>query len=222
MIFFDIDNTLIDYNASEKTAFTELMLRKCGISINEEQYEYWHSISKVCFQKFLDKELTFEEQGMKRISDFAHHCGIGTDNGNALQLFREYQSFLPGHWKLFDDVKPALRSLSGIRLGIISNGKSSQQRQKLVITGIADMFDTKVFSEDAGIAKPAAGIFRYAMKASGESTDDIIYVGDNYETDIVPCIELGIRCFHISRNNAVREHKNQISTLKELAGILTG
>lgn len=221
VIFFDIDNTLIDYNASEKAAFTELMLRECGISVSEEQYGYWHSISKSWFQRFLDKELTYEEQGMKRISAFAGYCGIEMNTGKASQLFEEYQDILSGHWKLFEDVKPALDRLSGKRLGIISNGKSTQQRQKLVDTGIDDKFDVRVFSEDAGFAKPSAGIFRYAAEAAGESTADMIYVGDNYSTDIEPCIALGIRCFLISRESTLSERVNRICTLNELADILS-
>ena len=46
MIFFDIDNTLIDYDASEKNAVTELFKEKYDISLNDEQVQYWHTISK--------------------------------------------------------------------------------------------------------------------------------------------------------------------------------
>lgn len=36
MIFFDIDNTLIDYDASEKKAIMELFKTKYDISLNDE------------------------------------------------------------------------------------------------------------------------------------------------------------------------------------------
>ena len=150
MIFFDIDNTLIDYNASEKKAITELILTNCNYEINEEQYEYWHVISQKFFQKFLDKILTFEEQGTERILAFAKYCNIDMNEKEALNIFKKYQPILLENWCLFDDVKYTLDHLKSKRLGIISNGKSLQQSQKLTVTGIDDYFDIKVFSEDVG------------------------------------------------------------------------
>ena len=35
MIFFDIDNTLIDYNVSEKKAITKLILTNCNYKITK-------------------------------------------------------------------------------------------------------------------------------------------------------------------------------------------
>ena len=46
MIFFDIDNTLIDYDTSEKKAIMELFKTKYDILLNDEQVQYWHTISK--------------------------------------------------------------------------------------------------------------------------------------------------------------------------------
>lgn len=42
-------------------------------------------------------------------------------------------------WILFDDVVDMLHSLEGYRLGIISNGKSIQQRAKLSCTNIENI-----------------------------------------------------------------------------------
>ena len=54
----------------------------------------------------------------------------------AMELFEEYQKQLENSWILFDDVVDMLHSLEGYRLGIISNGKSIQQRAKLSCTNI--------------------------------------------------------------------------------------
>lgn len=220
MIFFDIDNTLIDYNASEKKAITELILTNCNYKINEEQYEYWHIISQKYFQKFLDKILTFEEQGTERILAFAKYCNIDMNDKKALEIFKKYQPILLENWSLFDDVKYTLDHLRSHRMGIISNGKSLQQSQKLTVTGIENYFEIKVFSEDAGYSKPSLDIFKYAQKKSGVDFKNMVYVGDNYDVDILPCIELGIKSFYINRDLDVNEHENQIKSLKELTEYL--
>ena len=60
MIFFDIDNTLIDYDASEKKAIMELFKTKYDISLNDEQIRYWHTISKKYFERYLHGEMNFK------------------------------------------------------------------------------------------------------------------------------------------------------------------
>lgn len=52
-----------------------------------------------------------------------------------------------------------LHSLEGYRLGIISNGKSIQQRAKLSCTNIEKYFEIILISEETGFAKPSVDIF---------------------------------------------------------------
>ena len=68
MIFFDIDNTLIDYNGSERRAIVSLFKKEYEKSINDDQTDYWKQISKSLFDDYLAKRITFEEQGKVRFN----------------------------------------------------------------------------------------------------------------------------------------------------------
>lgn len=48
-----------------------------------------------------------------------------------MELLEKVSKQLENSWILFDDVVDILHSMEGYRLGIISNGKSIQQRAKV-------------------------------------------------------------------------------------------
>lgn len=216
MIFFDIDNTLIDYDASENNAVTELFKEKYDISLNDEQVQYWHAISKKYFDKYLQGELTFQEQVKKRFCEMTDFCGRNTEENENELLFCDYQFLLEKSWALFGDVNDAIKLLKNFRLGIISNGKSKQQKTKLLCTNIDDYFEIQLFSEDIGKAKPCEDIFLEAVRKSGEKINDIIYVGDNVITDIVPCEKIGIKSVLIDRKGESDSCHTTINNLCEL------
>lgn len=87
------------------------------------------------------------------------YCGYVENEKIAMELFEEYQKQLENSWILFDDVVDMLHSLEGYRLGIISNGKSIQQRAKLSCTNIEKYFEIILISEETGFAKPSVDIF---------------------------------------------------------------
>lgn len=51
MIFFDIDNTLVDYNVSEKKVIEKIFLKEFKMTLNDEQIHHWHIISQKIFDK---------------------------------------------------------------------------------------------------------------------------------------------------------------------------
>lgn len=220
MIFFDIDNTLIDYDASEKKAITELFETKYDISLNEEQVQYWHTISKKYFDRYLHGELKFKEQGTKRFCEMSDFCGRNIEKGEGELLFCDYQFLLQKSWVLFSDVNDAIKLLKDFRLGIISNGKSEQQKTKLLCTNIDDNFEIQLFSEDIGKAKPCEDIFWEAVRRSGEKMTDIFYVGDNVITDIIPCEKLGIKSVLIDRKGESDFYGTKINNLCQLERLI--
>lgn len=113
-----------------------------------------------------------------------------------------------------------LHSLEGYRLGIISNGKSIQQRAKLSCTNIEKYFEIILISEETGFAKPSVDIFYEAVKQSGEKIDSVIYVGDNIKTDILPCEKIGMKCVLVDRNSICEKNICKIKNLYEIHNVL--
>ncbi len=122
------------------------------------------------------------------------------------------------HWQPYEDVVPCLQNLSGRRLGVITNGDAKQQRLKLERMGLTDYFDIVIASGDIGYSKPNEAIFHSACEHAGTILSEVIYVGDDVHTDIVPCEALGIKGIWLNRRDEVPAApvKHTITTLKEL------
>ncbi len=87
------------------------------------------------------------------------------------------------------------------RIGLICNtgrtpgfGLRRFLRQK----DIADFFDVMLFSDETGIRKPDAEIFKMALETLGVKPFEAVHVGDNLETDISGAKNAGLRGIHLS------------------------
>ena len=108
-------------------------------------------------------------------------------------------------FRLFPDVLPVLDALrdSGVRIGMVTNGAASVQRDKLATVGILDRFDPLVISSEAGAKKPDPAIFEVALSASGVAAADTWFVGDNLRHDMPGALTAGIRAIWLDRRGVL-------------------
>ena len=90
---------------------------------------------------------------------------------------------------LIDGAREALETLSHrYRLGVISDvGFSPGRMLKRVLAdhGLLDFFDSLVFSDEAGRAKPHSEVFERTARALLAKPEEIVHIGDLEYTDIV-------------------------------------
>jgi putative hydrolase of the HAD superfamily len=86
---------------------------------------------------------------------------------------------IDGTMALLDYLKPRYR------MHILSNGFREVQYKKIENAGLGPYFDKIILSEDAGINKPHAGMFTYALKNCNARRDQTIMIGDSWDADIV-------------------------------------
>lgn len=77
----------------------------------------------------------------------------------------------------------ALRS-HGLKTGVITNGSSPLQENKLEALGLTDFFDTILISETVGLEKPQPEIFTLACKHLEVAAEECVFVGDDPVADI--------------------------------------
>lgn len=213
MVIFDIDNTLVDYSKSERESIFQIMMKH---NLKIEIYEkLWKEISEKYFTKYLKKEISFEEQGAKRIQVLFGHGDRHLSIEEAKNIFFEYKDELEKKWILFDDVIPCLKRLNAVEKGIASNGQARQQSSKLKRTGIESYFTIQKYASQMNCAKPDVQFFE-TLKTYCEK-GEYIYVGDNLQTDIYPCMKVGIRAIWINRKGEkVPQGVSAIRSLQEL------
>ncbi len=102
------------------------------------------------------------------------------------RLFRPYPGLLPTLEEL---------SSAGYRLHVLSNNSSILTWQ-LSSLGIAELFDTVTWSEEAGVEKPDPRIFEIGLERIGATAAEVVYVGNSFEADVLGARGAGIVPIH--------------------------
>ena len=86
------------------------------------------------------------------------------------------------------------------KMGIWANAEAGEQdlRVWLKRAGINGCFEWVVTSQDAGARKPSRRFFSYALKKCELRKDEIIFVGNQLNTDIQGANDYGIECVWLS------------------------
>jgi putative hydrolase of the HAD superfamily len=95
----------------------------------------------------------------------------------------------------------AVRELAarGVSLGIVSNtGRTPGLilRQVLERHGLLHHFDVISYSDEVGVRKPDAAIFRTTLARAGVPPAQAVHVGDNPDADVVGARGVGMRAAH--------------------------
>jgi len=101
----------------------------------------------------------------------------------------------------FDGARELLHDLKEhYPLGLLTNGPSDIQWEKVRSLGFGDLFDAIVVAGDVGIYKPDPRVFEILLDRLGVDASATLFVGDNLELDIVGAHRSGMRTAWIRRN----------------------
>ncbi|WP_323791322.1 haloacid dehalogenase type II [Nocardioides sp.] len=124
------------------------------------------------------------------------------------------------------DVADGVRSLAadGHRLVTLSNGSASVAEKLLEAAGLREHFEALLSVEDAGVWKPAAGAYAYALERCGVEAADAVLVAV-HPWDIDGAARAGLRTAWIDRNGSTYpDHftapDHHVTSLDELAALL--
>lgn len=131
---------------------------------------------------------------------------------------------------LFPEVPETLRLLRqhGIKIGIVTNAHQPMWIRDIEIQthGIYDFFpDCRIAASDVGYLKPHPLIFQTALKCTGTTPQETVFVGDDLHADVVGAREMGMyTVWRPAARRAPHDPSIQpdatISSLNELPAIL--
>lgn len=208
-IIFDLDGTLMDDEKTEKLAMTRWIKKYIAIfNLSIDQIiDLWHKKSKIYWEKYWSKELTLKEQKLLRVQAFFKEMGQNVSKKVAYERYKDLGELYPLSYTLYNDVIDCLEKLKKYKLGLVTNGTSQIQREKIKNLKIKNFFSSIVISEEVGVSKPDSKIFDTCLKELGISSDEAIFIGDRLEKDIRGCESTGIRGVLINRDGSMDKCK---------------
>lgn len=187
-IYFDLDNTLWDFESNSKDTLIELYekysLQKLGIPSFEFFHEKYVERNTMMWEQYRLNKIDKETLRNKRF-EFTF-WDMGLDPELVPQgLSDDYVMAGPKRNKLYPQAKETLQYLSlKYKMHIITNGFEEVQHLKLQSSGIHHFFENIITSDHVGHKKPDPRIFEHALKATSARSDEVIMIGDGLEVDI--------------------------------------
>ncbi len=141
-------------------------------------------------------------------------------------LFEGYYEAWPRLIAPYPEVRETLEALSGrVRLAIVTNGQSDEQRQKVELSGLAAYFEFVTVSEEAGSLKPDPAIFHHTLERLGVAPASAIHVGDLLAADVAGAKAAGLGAVWLNRHAHTVDDPSQaphaeIATLDGVLGLV--
>ncbi len=222
-IIFDVDDTIIDFAATEDFALHSLFNAHHWPLSAELQRQY-HSYNQGLWRQLEQGELTYEELSEMTFHDFIlDHFGIEIDGKKAMDEYRSYfgeaHQLLPG---VEDTLKFAKKQ--GYKLTVLSNGEFFMQNHLLALAGVNKFFDLIVTSEEAHYSKPNLHAFDYFFSRTEIGPCETVFFGDGLQSDILGAEKYGFDSIwynHRHRKNTLHLHpKFVVETYPELVKLM--
>jgi len=221
-VFFDIDDTLLD-DAAATAAGARGFYAEHAASLPgpvDEFVRRWVEVTARHIERWMAGECSHQEQRRARLREV--WGGERLSDGEADRIFDGYRRHYESNARPFPDALPCLQALAGRPMGIITNGDSTQQRNKLRNVGLLDRFGPVVVSGDIGVDKPDARIFQEAARQAGCAPGECVYIGDRLETDALGSSRAGMTGVWLDRagRRPAPDGVTAIRTLEELPGLV--
>ncbi|PJC97314.1 noncanonical pyrimidine nucleotidase, YjjG family [Janthinobacterium sp. BJB1] len=191
LFLFDLDDTLLDFRASEKRSFLHTM-HELGLRDGiDGLFTLYQAINVDLWKRFETGSVTKDFLKVERFRKTFAQGGIDVAPELASRL---YLDSLPDTVVLIDGAKQVCETLSRIgEVGIITNGVDSIQNRRIAASGLGDYISFVATSEACGHAKPDVRFFDYAANmARAFSKDTSIIIGDRLDADILGANRYGI------------------------------
>ena len=182
-LLFDLDHTLLDFEAAEDIALSQL-LKEEGVVDIQAYKDYYVPMNKALWKDLEQKKITKAELINTRFAKLFAHFGIEKDGA---YLAERYQFFLSKQGQTFPGVEELLRKLisQGYELYAATNGITYIQTGRLEQSGIAPYFKEIFISEQLHTQKPDAEFYeKIGACIPNFDKNYALMIGDSLSADI--------------------------------------
>lgn len=185
---FDLDQTLLDFHASEYKALG-IVLRKHGLSFSDEIYQAFKAYNKSLWLELEKGTITREELFTRRFLDVFSRCTGDASGLDPLEVNDEFIRTMSVNGVLMDGaldfVKKVKEGIPRARIYIASNGATVNAKGRIASTGLDRYTDGLFISEEMGVTKPDPAFFDLCLERIGEPKASCMMVGDSLSSDML-------------------------------------
>ena len=199
ILLFDVDNTLLDFDANEEEAFKAVM-KEMDQAWSEELFETYKELNTDLWKRIERNEVTVEQGVNRRLSDLMAKYGKAVDG---VLWEKTYRKYLNLGIQEIPQAHQVLRRLeeSGHELYVITNGVTKTQESRMARSGLDQYFREMFISGRIGAGKPSGEFFDYVKShVPGFEEKEALVIGDSLSSDIRGGADAGIPTCWFTRN----------------------
>ena len=184
---FDLDQTLLDFHASEYKAL-RIVLESNGLSFSDEIYLAFKAYNKSLWLELEKGTITRPELFTKRFMYIFEQCEGDSSTLDPLMINDGFIRTMSVNGVLMDGalelVKKIKDSIPDARIYIASNGATINAKGRIASTGLDKYIEYLFISEDMGVTKPDAAFFDICFDRIAEPKSSCIMIGDSLSSDM--------------------------------------
>ena len=229
-VFIDWDDTIGDFVGAAKLALQD-MYEKYNLSeyfasfeeffllYKPHNIELWDKYGKdlvtkeyLSFDRFFFPLMHGSRVG-ERLKVKGERQGVAA---LAEQLSEDFLNMTTARFSLLEGAEELVRYLAAkYPLTVVTNGFVEVQYEKFDKSGLRDCFAHIVLSEEVGCQKPNPRIFEEALRMNGLQAEDVVMIGDSWNSDIQGAINAGIDQIWIRKNK--EQGTKSLDTIEQTA-----
>lgn len=222
-ILWDIDDTLIDFKASESAALRSCFV-KYGVELSDEDIQVYSKINREHWKLLEQGKAVKSEMLVQRFTDFIEFLDQPHVDGGAIN--ENYQLALGDTVVMYENALSICKELKELKKQYaVTNGTIVAQKKKLNNTGLVHIFDGVFISDEVGYQKPDIRFFQYCFQNIPDfDTESAIIIGDSLTSDMKGGNVSGVDCCWYNPRHEVNELEvkidYEIHSLSELRNII--
>ncbi len=224
-IFFDLDNTLWDFNKNSECALKN-MYKEFGVEALygvdfKLFHENYYEINENLWAEFRDYKITKSVLRDRRFKQA--FLSIGVEEMELAEKFEEiyFQEIVKFNYLIEGTEELLLHLQKKYQIHILSNGFLEVTKRKIETSDLKNYINTWTSAEEINVRKPKPEIFEYALKKANAIKIESIYIGDDLIADIKGGNDFGIKTIFYNPNEiTVKEDIKSVNKLLEIKNVL--
>lgn len=206
VIFLDIDNTILDFDAAAEESMKECF-RRAGLVYKPEMLSVFHEVNHKVWQRIEKGELTMDDLFYVRWQPVLKQLGLEADGVEMEKNFRILLKYSAVPVKGAYDILEYL--FRKYRLCAASNGPYDQQITRLQKADMLKSFEHCFVSEKIGADKPGKDFFDGCFaQLPGILPEETMIIGDSLTADIAGGKVYGLKTCWFDKNKQQTELKS--------------
>lgn len=194
-VLFDLYGTLIDIHTDESK---EKFWKKLALKTKDFK-EYDYQELKTEYLKACEYFHQFKEE-IEILDVFEKIYNVGIEDAKKIALlFRKLSTIYIRKYRGVDKLLTNLKK-RGCMIYLLSNAQSSFTLPEMEKLGLVKYFDGIAISSDYGVKKPNKDFYLKVLEKFELAITDTWMVGNDFECDIAPAKELGLKTIYIESN----------------------